>query len=494
MDITSIRDSLNNHAEKPIYRQLSDALRDQIIAGALVPGGLLPSSRQLADDLNIARLTVIRGYEELISQGYLTVKPGQGTYVSSNLPPHHHGKLPSLEEDLPPSGLRLSSYGWHLLQKEGADYHSTSFPQLNWGAPPPECLPIKQWRALIQRHSRAEAMAEIDYATEPFGFPPLRAELAKLLNRRRSIICDPEQIILFGGAQHALNMISRILVDQGAAVVLEESGFSDARHALLAQGARIYPLPVDESGLVVTALNAIEEELRLVYVCPSHHNPSGVALAPERRRMVLDFASRTGTFVVEDDYDNEFRYAAAPVAALYSEDTADCVIYSANFWRVLYPLVSLHFCVIPKKLVPVFERAKALSQRTFAMIEQYVLTDFIGEGHLEVHIRRLRTVYARRRQRLIKALTECFRQKVIISKHGSGLHLNVRFVPEMYSGRDVEACAESVGLPLVSTRAFYLQNEKQGEFIVGFGIMEDELIEETVRHFAACLEAGDHEI
>lgn len=479
--------TLDETAAEPIYRQLCDALRREILSGGLKPGQLMPSSRQMAECLKVARLTVIRSYEELLSQGYLTASMGKGTFVAHNLAPLQPASPKQAEPtDDAASPVRLSAYGWQLLQSDGTDYKSTIFPQLNYGAAPPDCLPIKEWRMLLQRHSRLESASEIDYDTEPFGFPPLRTEIASLLKRRRGIVCDPDQVVLFGGAQHALNMIARVLVDAESAVAIEESGYSDIRQALLAQKARLYPMPVDDSGLVVRALNEAPDDLRLIFVTPSHHNPSGVALTPDRRKALLDFAVKANTFIVEDDYDNEYRYAGVPAPALHSLDKHDTVIYFSSFWRVLFPLVSVHFCVIPLRLIPVFERAKLLSQRTFAMTEQYVLTDFIKEGHLEKHLRRTRAVYAKRRQLLIKALTECFRQEVSISKSSAGMHLTVSFQKSSHPQLDevIERSALQAGLPLANTRSFYLQTERDGEFLIGFAGMKDESIEPAVRSFA----------
>lgn len=479
--------SLEGNPDTPLYRRLCDALRNAILCGRLKPGQIMPSTRQLAETLAISRVTAIRAYEELLSQGYLETTMGTGTYVSRTVPAH-----PSefanrvLSESQQP--LRLSSYGRRLLEDNEQEYTSTIFPELNYGAAPPDCLPIKEWRNLLLKHSRLTNATKIDYATEAFGYPPLREAICGLLNRRRGVMCDPEQIALFGGAQHALNSIARVLIDPESAVAIENSGYSDARSAFLSQKARLHPIAVDRSGMVVEQLKKIEEELRLVFVTPSHHNPSGVALSPARREELLDWAHHTGTIIVEDDYESEYRYTGPPTHALHAMDKKDSVIYCSSFWKLLYPLSTLYLLIIPRRLLPVFNRAKLLSQRTFSMIEQYVLTDFIIEGHLERHIRKTRPIYARRRQLLVHALTRHFGKQLSLSKESAGMHLLVRF-NDSVSDDEILRCAREAGVPMASTQSFYIDQESAGEFLVGFAQSEDETIDDSVQRFSKLLAA-----
>lgn len=475
----------------PVYKQVSEALRQAILSGRLKPGEKLPSTRDLADSVNVSRFTVIRSYEELASQGYIQTISGSGTFVNRQIPKEiahtsqGNGDGPSEPRSLDP--IRLSEYGnriEHNSQIESAT--KELFPALNYGAPTLDQLPLSRWREVLNKSSRFQDHSVLSYTGEPFGYLPLREAICGYLTRSRSVHCSAEQIAIFSGSQSAFDLLVRVLLNSGDTVAVENPGFPGARRTFAMHGIGVYPVPVDNQGLVVERLYDCEEPIRLVYVTPSHQDPTSVVMSLPRRLELLKWADRNKALIIEDDYDSEYRYGEKPVPSLQGLDDGDRVIYISTFWKVLYPVVRLGFIVLPKRLVSVMERAKSLVERDFPLLEQRALTDFINEGHLERHIRRTRALYAKRRAALVQALTRCFRKKVSISDASGGMHLLVTFSPELM--QNLDRAAVSARVPLVSTEGHYVRDCRPGEFLIGFAHGEEEAIHETIERFARALE------
>lgn len=459
--------TLSPDSRVPLYRQLCDALREAIVSGRLRPGQQLPSQRDYAQYLGLSRNTVLRSYEELLSQGYLQSSTGMGTFVAHDQPaPVKREKL-AADVDEADETPALSRYGHWLLQDEVIERGPIETVQMNFGASPPDCLPIKQWRKILLKHCRDQDMSQICYQTEPFGYPPLREAIASYLRRVRSVRCDVDQVVLFHGTHHALNIISRVLIDADDLVSVENPGFCDARQAFLAQRARLYPISIDEFGLVTDELLHLSETPKLISVSPCHQDPTGVTMSEERRRTLLQWAHANKVIILEDDYDSEFVYGKQQLLSLQGMDEHDNVIYMSNFWKTLFPILTLSYLVIPRRLIPVFSRAKALSQRTFPMLEQTVLTEFLNEGHMEWHIRKTKTIYAKRRQALIFALNKHFQSSVSIGKDSAGMHILVRFDLPL-SDDDLIERAAAAGVMLSPTWHSYLDKEVKGEFLMPF--------------------------
>lgn len=482
--------TLSAESKQPLYRQLCDALREAIIQGRLRPGEALPSSRALANMLELSRVTVVRSYEELMCQGYIEATHGTGTCVSRHLSLSDHaaGVKPAESAD---RSKHFSTFARYLLSAEPTEFNETVIPELNYGAVPHDLLPLKDWRSLYSRHARAEESAHLIYETDPFGYPPLREALAGYLKRARAIACHPDQVVLFTTAQHTLNVTARILVESESTVALESSGYCDARQAFLAQKARLHPVPVDEQGIVVDELFGSQSSFRLVFVSPVHHSPSGACLSQARRESLLDWARSTDTVIIEDDHGHEYRYFGKPVAALKELDRDDMVITFGSFTNTLFPLTSLHYLVIPRWLVPVYRRAKILSQRTFSIIEQYVLADLIESGLYERHIQKTRQVYARRRRSLIAGLKRSLGDRITIAEPRTGTCLPVRLHLD-HSEEELLDLARKAGLPMCSTKSFYLHRDESredaSEFLVAFGHLSEDDLEQSARRFSISLE------
>jgi GntR family transcriptional regulator / MocR family aminotransferase len=485
--------SLPTDTKLPVYKQVSDALREAILCGRLKPGDKLPSTRELADSLNVSRFTVIRSYEELVSQGYIQTSSGSGTFVNPNLAlellveQKYRSQKNRTEE---PGTVRLSDYGNRVLNSPDIESaYVELFAELNYGAPTFDQLPLNAWRKALYKSSRFEDGEELIYENDPFGYAPLREAIASYLARSRSVSCNPDQVVIFSGAQAAMDLIGRLLLNRGDLVALENPGFPGTRRSFLMHGSALLPLPVDNEGLVVDDLEYFNEGIRLVCVTPSHQAPTGAVMSSARRLQLLKWAQRTGAFILEDDHDNEFRYAGKPVQAIQGLDQGDNVIYLGSFWKILYPVLRLSYMVLPNRLVPVVARAKSLIERDFPLLEQRALTEFINEGHLERHIKRTRDVYATRRVALIHALTKCFGKRVTISESVGGTDLLVKFdVP--LDEEVLIKLANQAKVSLVSTNQNYLEEPTANEFIMGFAHLDAEHIQNTIGEFAALAEAA----
>jgi len=480
---------LDSKSKTPVFLQVARALRERILSGQLKPGSRLPSTREMGETLGISRATVVKSYDDLLSQGLIEATPGGRTCVSRRLrtgageDPARRRATPIAHADL---DGRISAESRQMMDLTLSYATSADRPELNYGSPPLDMLPARQWKEVLLEHCRAQSPAAFDYSPDPFGYPALRESIAGYLSRAKALNCAAEQIVVFPGSQQALNYTCRLLIDQGDAVVVENPGYTGARDNFLARGARLVPVDVDEDGLTVSALYELDRPPKLVYVTPGHHDPSGAIMSLARRRQLVDWASRHDVTIVEDAWDGDYRYVSPSLPALQGLDTNGRVIYIYSFWKVLYPLSAVGCLVLPPPLVPLFERARLLAERQFPMLEHYALNDFIAEGHLERHIKKTRAVYARRRQALISALSRNFRAAVTIPKQSAGLHLTVRFAAEL-QGSDIAYLAGQAGLPLTATAQYYLHSSRAGEFLIPFALLPEHDIGAAVDRLADLL-------
>lgn len=477
--------NLEESKDTPLYRQIADQIRERIESGYLHPGVPVPSSRRLAEILGVSRITVVKSYVELLSQGYLETYKGSGTYVRSRATLGQGDSEKSADDRSGSAESRqhfLSSYGRRMQSNESTVLGAADLPALSFGAPPPELLPLKQWRQAVLKHCSARSGADLTYGVDALGYQPLRQAIASFLNRSRGLRCAADNVAVFSNSQQALELVATLFVDGGDNVVVEDPGFVQARLTFLLRGAHILPVPVDEAGLVVPLLENLPKA-KLAYVTPSHQDPTGVTMSVRRRNTLLRWAVETGTLIVEDDYDCEYRFGTAPLPALQGLDTSEIVIYISNFWKILYPLSSVGFLVFPSWLTKTVSEAKCFSERHFSILEQRALTEFIEGGHLERHLYKSKVALSFRRAALILALTRQFGAAVQIGKETGGLHLVAKFqlgVPN----RELIILAQRAGLPLASTEHYYVEAVYPDEFLISFASLTESEIEARVSDFA----------
>jgi GntR family transcriptional regulator/MocR family aminotransferase len=498
--------TLDQRSATPLHKQLYDELRGAILTGRLKPGERVPSTRGLSQSLGVSRATVTQSYEQLLSEGYLRSSTGSGTFVGCELPDELLKTKP-VEKSRPAAKpqeatrrIELSRYGSSIADATPFEPPEPEAPiNFRTGCPALDEFPLQQWRRLMLKHYRSKDgstldlvdtlndCSMLDYAAGSQGYKPLREAIAGYLRHARAVKCDADQVVIVNGAQQALDLIAKLLIDRGDQVAIENPGYLGARRVFLAHGAELLPAPVDESGIVVEALTSKSKGgLKLVCVTPSHQFPTGVTLTLPRRLDLLCWAEKTGVIIVEDDYDSEFRFSSRPIPSLQGLAAGGSVIYVGTFSKVLFPSLRVGYLVAAPSLARVFARAKWLADRQTPTIEQLVLADFINEGHLERHLRRMRTLYDNRRQTLVRALATHFGDHVTVLGGNAGMHLMIR----LRSGLDdeeVERRARASGVGLVSARLYYLGEERRDEFVLGYAGLSERRIQEGARRLAKIL-------
>lgn len=450
-----------------LVQQLYRSLKDWIQHGELTAGDTLPSSRYLSRALNISRNTVLAAMDRLQAEGLLIARQGAGLYVAD---------LPTLlirAELPPPLPVRYSNRGKTLLTLSGALSHGhRAFAP---GVPALDLFPRELWQRLLRRHYYHAEVSWMDYQASG-GLPELKAALCDYLRLSRAVRCQPEQIVITQGAQQAFELTSQLLTDNGDSVWMEEPGYRGAQACFLAAGLTVTPIPVDQEGLNPLLAPKNAPAPRLIYVTPSHQYPSGVTMPVPRRLVLLEYASRTGSWIIEDDYDSEFRYDTPPTPSLQGLSEQASVIYVGTFSKVLYPGLRLGYLVLPDRLAENFKRAHARLHREGNYPVQSALAEFIANGHFTRHINRMRAVYRQRQACLRTALAPAVTAGLQLSDGHAGMHL----LAELDSFEKEEILvrrANETGITLSPLSRYYLGENKRPGLVLGYaGSMESELI------------------
>jgi GntR family transcriptional regulator / MocR family aminotransferase len=451
--LTSLR--LDASLPTPLFRQLYEAIRQAILDGRIGPGIQLPPTRELAEVLGVSRQTVLNAYTQLMAEGYLSGTVGKGTFVSEHLPITLARKPAVSTQPLRP----LSERGQRFVDMPAVlNTHADRPKAFRIGMPGVDLFPFKTWARLEARRWRRPSH-QLGYG-DPAGYMPLRELLAAYLNASRGVHCAPEQVIVTSGSQQALFLIANLLLTPGDAAWVELPGYPGTCAALHGVGARIRPVPVDQEGLDVATGVRHYPDAKLAYVTPSHQYPLGVTMSLKRRLELLAWAAKNKMWIVEDEYDSEYRYTGPPVASLQSLDNAGCVLYVGTLSKVLFPGLRLGYLVVPPALVDAFTRGKAAIDRHTATMPQIVLADFISEGHFMRHIKRTREAYAERRAVLISAIDTHLSDELTLGPTDSGFHIATAFrrklddkaISRATMGKGVEVRAltpyyDALGLP-----------------------------------------------
>jgi GntR family transcriptional regulator / MocR family aminotransferase len=456
--------ALDRAAAKPLYRQIYEGFREAILAGRLGAGQRLPSTRGLADELRISRLPVLTAFEQLLAEGYFESRTGAGTFVARSLADPRPAVPGGRAAGRTPPGPRTvaANPGLPLGRQE---------PWLQgWGAfrvsqTDVDHFPLQIWSGLVARHGRNPRASQL-LSGDSRGDRRFRETLAAYLGTSRGVRCEAGQILVTSGSQQALALAARVLLDPGDEVWVEEPGYPGARDALATAGARLIPVPIDEEGLDVAAGAARSPRARAVYVTPSHQYPLGMTLTASRRLQLLDWAQRSGAWILEDDYDSEYRYESQPIAALQGLDRDARVIYTGTFSKVLFPALRVGYLVVPGDLVDRFAAMRAALDDFPATLYQAVLTDFLAEGHFARHLRRMRSLYRERRGALVEALRSELGLQVLGEK--AGMHLTALLDPGTDDRRLSEQAAAQ-GLWAMPLSACHLGEPSRPGLVLGYG-------------------------
>ncbi|MGB0561236.1 MAG: PLP-dependent aminotransferase family protein [Spirulinaceae cyanobacterium] len=473
--------TVDRSSQIPLYQQIAEELRQAVLQKRLKPNQKLPPSRVLAKTLAVSRGTVTQSYEQLLSEGYFEARCGSGTFVCSQLPDDYLKSESTEQVKLEASELTmLSQFGTELLAIEQLDVpDSQTEISFRFGSSDAKQCPVELWRRLLGRHCH-NSSAVLNYNPDAAGYMPLRVAIADYLGRSRAVQCSAEQVIIVNGSQQALDLISRLTITPGDWVAVEDPGYLGARHCFKGQGAKLQAVPVDSEGLDLDALTQLHQSFKLLYVTPSHQFPTGATLSLPRRLALLQWASQTGTLILEDDYDSEYRYGDRPIPALQGLDRNNTVIYVGTLSKILFPSLRIGYLVVPTAWIPVVSRAKWLCDRQSSTLEQYALTDFITEGHFERHIRRMRHLYNQRRQVLVSTLEQYFGYRVTILGENAGIHLMAKIETSLPDKVVIQNAALK-GVGLISAHEYYLNSTKEGEFIFGYAQLNEAQIKKAIR-------------
>jgi GntR family transcriptional regulator/MocR family aminotransferase len=496
--------SLDPAAAEPLYRQLYVQLRDAVLAGRLAPGTRLPSSRALAAELGCSRNTVVTAFEQLLCEGYLEGQVGSGSYVSSVLPE----ELLAVQGATERVAQQASAAPPRGLSARGASLAAIARPRRDAvqpfaRRPDVSSFPFDAWGRILGRIWRRPP-AELTGYGDPAGYLPLRRVIAQYLQAVRGLVCSAEQVLITAGGQQALDLTARLLLDPGDAVWIEEPGFPGLRGALTAAGARLIPVPIDGEGLDVAAGRRLAPDARLAAVTPSHQYPLGVTMSLARRLALLDWAREGGAWILEDDYDSEYRFAGRPLAALQGLDAGRSggpqaipgqVIYVGTFSKVLFPSLRLGYLVVPPGLVESLQRARESLDDHPSLVVQPALAAFIEEGHFATHVRRMRRLYATRQQALVAAAGRHLGGLLEFAPDDAGLHLVGRLSQDLAARMDDQEAvrrAAAAGLSVAPLSSFYMtepaasQPTGQG-LLLGYAAIPEERIAPAVKRLAEAL-------
>jgi GntR family transcriptional regulator / MocR family aminotransferase len=473
--------ALDREGSLALQAQIYQQIREIIVSGVARRGTKLPATRSLARDLNCSRNTVIAAFTRLLAEGYLESYVGSGTFVAQVLPEQYLRPDAAHKRSFKPGrGMELSERGLSIrrLAWSPCDRYSPFIP----GLPDVLEFPFELWQRLhgnIWRQPSRNLVLHHDAA----GLASLREMVADYLRVSRKVACEPDQVIITTGTQHGLDLTARLLLDAGDKVWVEDPGYTGLRGPLRSAGAELVPIPVDEEGLCLPVARKIAPSAKMAVVTPSHQFPLGSVMSLARRTALLDFAAENSMWIVEDDYDSEFRYSGNPIPALQGLDSGMRVIYVGTFSKTLFPAVRIGYLVVPKHLAQDFIAARSTFDVQPPISDQPVLAKFIADGHFASHTRRMRSIYARRHHALVASLRVTFGDDLSISSTGAGLHLIVTSRGRLLGRGDDESMIDRAakrGLILQAVSNYCLKQKRAGEFLLGFGTVNETTIPRSV--------------
>jgi GntR family transcriptional regulator/MocR family aminotransferase len=478
---------LDGEGGSPLFQRLYHQLRQGVLEGRVRPGARLPATRFLAGELGISRNTVLAAYDQLASEGFLELRHRSGVFVAEDLPIARH----ALDARAPaPSTSRPARLG--VRARDAASVGPIGASRRRSGERWPGCFatglpdashfPFELWARLLARTWR-KPQPRLPEGGDAGGHPALRAAIAAYLGEARGISCEPEHVLVVSGIRQAVDLTCRLLLDPGDAVWVENPGYPGIRAILAANGAEVAGIPVDAEGIDVAIGRQVAAEARLVCVAPSHQFPLGVALSLQRRLMLLEWARAAGAWVLEDDYDSEYRYAGRPLAALKSLDADHRVIYVGTLSKLLFPSLRLGYLVAPPQLADAFRRLRAALDDQPSMVAQPALAELIRSGQLAAHVRRMRQIYEARQRAFLEAAHAHLSGLIAFEAEESGLHLVGRLGPRLGGRRDkaLAAAAAREGIVLSALSDYDLLGDGPEGLMFGYAAAPEHLVAPALR-------------
>jgi GntR family transcriptional regulator/MocR family aminotransferase len=483
--------ALDGTQPKALYQQICQQLRLAILERRLAPDTRLPSSRMMAAELHCARGTVLAAIDQLVAEGYLVARSASGVTVATTLPddtptaPFVDVRASHCPADLPILPERTRALLGRHIPLPTRDI-PLAFPV---GQPDHSAFPFPLWAKLLEKEWRRPAW-HIAGASHPFGDPALREAIASYLGAARGFTCAPEAIVITTGLQQSASLFARIVLEAGETVWIEEPGYPGLREALAMARVRAIPVPIDEYGFSTEKALSLAPEARLALVAPSHHYPLGTVLSLPRRLALLNWAERTKSWVIEDDFDSEYRYAGRPLAPLRVLDRTGRVAYLASFSKLLFQALRLSFLVLPDSLVETTERVMASISTRASLLGQAALARFIADGHLAAHLRRTRLLYAGRQQALIAAARRHLAGQLDVEPDAGGMHLIARPHRSIAADFDdfaVTLAAARKGVQVAPLSHCYAGSAKAQGLLLGYACTPEAEIESAVANLSTVL-------
>lgn len=488
--------NLKRESNVPLHRQLYEQLRHQILDGSLPSNTPLPATRKLSKELRVSRNTILNAYKQLLAEGYLEATAGGYTRVTHTLPDqvlsvypkadnidNRKTVPPGVRNNQPPKlsdlGEKMSVLPYPYWDQSGGRPFSSSLPNV-------ATFPFKTWEKCLVASWRKIKPAELSYPPV-LGYGPLRQTIAEYVQDSRGVCCSAEQVVITNGTQHALTTIFSLLLNPGDKVWVENPSYNGVKIALNQIRASIVPVPVDEHGLIVKEGIKKAPNGRMVCISPSHQYPLGVTMSLTRRLELLDWAKHNNAWIIEDDYDSEYRYAGYPLEAIQGLDQAGRVIYMGTFSKVLFPALRLGYMVLPPSLVEPYSATRIFTDRGTRLLEQATVNEFINEGHLGRHIRKMRTLYAERQNILVSRARIYLKNLIEIDPSDVGLHL-VGWLPPGVDDRAVSDHLLNDGIYAPPLSYFSLEPLEQGGLVMGYAAVDEQDMVAAVRQMGNSLQ------
>jgi len=478
--------SLDAGSSVPLHKQLFLEIRDAILQGRLKPGTRLPSSRKMADDLKVSRNTVLNAFDQLMAEGYISSRIGAGSYISDQLPEEYltwkkeEASVPApLQRDIPLSrlvkGLKTSP---SERIYEGADFSP--------GTPELDQFPFDQWSRLLAKHWRRPRKEDLT-GNPVAGSVLLREALADYLGQARGVRCTADQILILSGSQQAIHLVIKAFAEIGDPILMEEPGYPGTRNSILHAGAKPVPVPIDEEGFVLDEARKLAPEARLACISPSHQYPIGHTMSLRRRLDLLNWAKEKNCFILEDDYDSEYRYTGRPLSSLQGLDTDNRVLYVGTMSKVMFPGLRVGYLVVPPDLVNIFLALRKEMDGHSPAVAEAALAEFISEGYLAAHIRKMRLLYEQRQRMLITLLEQKASKYLEICPQETGMHLIAR-LKRGIKDKDVEEQARKQGLLVRPLSGFYIEKTEENGLLLGFASISEKEMPHLVDRLVAVLD------
>jgi len=485
---------LTDSESATLQNQIFDQIRSMILNGQLKGGDPLPTTRELSAQIGVSRNTAVLAYERLIAEGYVQTRPYVGTFVASDLPDttflsdHRDGAAPA-PADASPADRNgepvLGPAHVHCLVNAERRRLAADF----WvGRPDARSFPLNAWSQHIKNRLKGASVYLANY-NDPAGLLDLRQAIANHLGPARGVIAEPDQILIVGGCQDGLNLIARLLVKPGSPAVVEAPCYQGAAYVLENFGAKFHPVPLDNEGLDTSKLPQVKGAV--AYVTPSHQYPTGVTMTLQRRIELLSWATEYEAYIIEDDYDSDFRFIGAPLTALKGLDRSDRVIYVGTFSKCMGPGLRLGYIVLPRRLVDGARRLKTLMNNGQGWLEQAAMADFMKGGEFGRHLRRIRQLYRARRDALLAALARHFGECEVLGEQ-AGMHLVWRLPAHFPPATEVERRGLAVGVGVCSLStgvAMRFGGADEGDRLVmlGFVALTEREIEDGIARLASTM-------